>query len=154
MPGGGTVTASLVAPAAPDTGLTATDLSESLRNRITVTLNGCWDWTGWANSAGYGYVRWGGRDVPAHRVVWEQVVGPVPDGLELDHLCVRPICVNPEHHEPVTHAENQRRISRRQTSCRREGHDWSNPQNVHTRPNGRRYCAECDRIAQRRRRSA
>lgn len=54
----------------------------------------------------------------------------------------------------VIDAENQRRIAARQTACRREGHDWTDPRNVRTRPNGRRYCAECDRIAHRAKRSA
>ena len=47
--------------------------------------------------------------VLAHRVYYERHVGPVPEGLELDHLCRNPGCVNPEHLEPVTHAENIRR---------------------------------------------
>lgn len=114
--------------------------------RFEVTPPGCWEWTGWRNSAGYGYLRFEGRDQPAHRVMWIATVGPIPDGLELDHLCTNPACVNPDHLEPVTHSENQRRIAERQTSCRKAGHDWTDPRNVRTRPNGRRYCAECDRI--------
>lgn len=108
-----------------------------------------WMWTGWANDAGYPYVTFEGRDQPAYRVVFELLIGPIPEGLELDHLCVTPMCVWPFHMEPVTHAENQRRIAARFTSCRRFGHDWSIPTNVRIRPNGRRYCAECDRIDQR-----
>ena len=51
----------------------------------------------------------------AHRLAWEIVIGPIPDGLVLDHLCRRPVCVNPSHLEPVTDAENLRRaaVSRR-----------------------------------------
>ena len=93
-----------------------------------------------------------GRDVPVHRVVYEALTGADITGLDLDHLCRNPGCVNPAHHEPVTHAENQRRIAKMQNECRRAGHDWSDPRNVRVRPNGARYCAECDRIDQRRRR--
>ena len=112
----------------------------------------CWTYKGWHNSAGYPYTHWNGRDVPVHRVVYEALTGADITGLDLDHLCRNPGCVNPAHHEPVTHAENQRRIAKMQNKCRRAGHDWSDPRNVRVRPNGARYCAECDRIDQRRRR--
>lgn len=101
-------------------------------------------WTGWHNDDGYGYVRWDGRDQPVHRVVWVLLVAPIPAGYEVDHLCRVRDCVL--HLELVTHAENQRRLSRAQTACRRANHDWTDPRNVRVRPNGRRYCAECDRI--------
>lgn len=99
--------------------------------------------------------QWNGltvTDLPLR--IAEKIVGPIPDGLELDHTCVTPMCVFPAHTEPVTHAVNQRRIAERQLACRREGHDWTNPENVRTRPNGRRYCAECDRISLRARYAA
>ncbi|MDL5159461.1 HNH endonuclease [Actinomycetospora termitidis] len=129
---------------------TVTDLPARLVEKITVA-DGHWLWTGgWVNDAGYPYVRHDGRDQPAYRVTWKLLVGPIPDKTpELDHLCVTPLCVYPGHLEPVTHAENQRRIRERQTSCRRAGHDWTVPRNVRVRPNGKRYCAECDRQAQR-----
>jgi hypothetical protein len=126
--------------------LTMTDLPPRIAVKIEAR-DGHWLWTGWSNSAGYPYVRFEGRDQPAYRVVYTLLAGAIPEGLELDHLCQMPRCVNPDHLEPVTHAENQRRIRDRQTACRREGHDWSDPRNVRVRPNGRRYCAECDRIA-------
>ena len=122
-------------------------LVDRLTSRIEVQPNGCWEWTGWRNTANYGYLSVDGRDQCAHRVLFELVVGrPIIDGLELDHLCVNPPCVNPAHLEEVTHAENQRRIRDRQLACRRAGHDWTDPRNVRVRKNGRRYCAECDRI--------
>lgn len=68
---------------------------------------GCWVWQGMRAKGGYGYM---GADGYAHRVAYKEYVGPVPQGLELDHLCNRPECVNPEHLEPVTHAENMRRM--------------------------------------------
>ena len=125
----------------------ATDLPvlpESLASKLEIK-DGHWIWQGWANDAGYPYVRHEGRDQPAYRVIWETLVGPIPEGLELDHLCVTPMCCKPAHLEPVTHAENQRRIRERYTQCV-HGHDWTNPNNVRTRRNGARYCAECDRI--------
>lgn len=131
--------------------VTATDL---FARSTVLGPTGCLEWTGWCNDDGYGYVRFEGRDQPAHRVAYLLTVGPIPDGLELDHTCQNPRCILVEHLEPVTHAENQRRIAARQTACRREGHDWTDPRNVRTRPNGRRYCAECDRIAHRAKRSA
>ncbi len=69
--------------------------------------SGCWEWTGRLNEAGYGIVSTGLRKRErAHRIVYESNVGPVPVGLELDHLCRNRSCVNPSHMEPVTHKEN------------------------------------------------
>lgn len=70
----------------------------------------CWPWTGALHSSGYG-VLWGGRDdarrwLRAHRVAYELLVGPIPDGMQLDHLCRNRRCVNPAHLEPVTLVEN------------------------------------------------
>lgn len=109
----------------------------------------CLIWTGWKNDDGYGYVRFEGRDQPVHRVAYLLAVGPIPAGHEVDHLCQRRDCLRIEHLEVVTHAENQQRIAARQMTCRRAGHDWTDPRNVRVRPNGRRYCAECDRQDQR-----
>jgi hypothetical protein len=67
---------------------------------------GCWEWTGRTNKDGYGKFYLGGVHVAAHRAAYELLVGPIPEGLVLDHLCCNPRCVNPEHLEPVTGAEN------------------------------------------------
>lgn len=68
------------------------------------------------------------RDETSLRTAWStSFVGPITDGLELDHLCNVPSCVNPDHLEPVTHAENMRCIRGRQMACRRAGHDWIDP---------------------------
>lgn len=71
----------------------------------------CWTWTGHRDPKGYGRFCEGGRGNTrlAHRVAYAALVGPIPDGLDLDHLCVNPPCVNPAHLEPVTHEENIRR---------------------------------------------
>jgi hypothetical protein len=75
----------------------------------------CIDWAGPTNGNGYGLMGVMARDgskLWAHRIAYESVNGPIPDGLEIDHLCRRPVCVNPEHLEAVTHAENIRRACR------------------------------------------
>lgn len=73
----------------------------------------CWIWQLFTDAKGYGFdghghrTRDGGRY--AHRIMWERVNGPIPEGLQLDHLCRVPSCVNPDHLEPVTPGENTRR---------------------------------------------
>lgn len=66
---------------------------------------GCWRWTGAKNGSGYA----SGINTPAYRVAYEWLVGPIPTGMQLDHLCRQRDCVNPHHLEPVTKAENLRR---------------------------------------------
>lgn len=73
---------------------------------------GCWIWLRARYTTGYGRAWVDGRRRPAHRVVFERYCGVIGDGLELDHLCETPLCVNPSHLEPVTHAENIRRCRR------------------------------------------
>lgn len=77
--------------------------------------DGCWPWQGAVAPNGYGLVNClnhsGRRSTAgAHRVAYELERGPIPDGLELDHLCRNSVCVNPAHLEPVTHQENVRRM--------------------------------------------
>lgn len=69
----------------------------------------CWTWQLWVKNTGYGEVKVRGKRRLAHRVVYEQHRGAIPAGLELDHLCRNPNCVNPDHLEPVTHATNIQR---------------------------------------------
>ena len=70
----------------------------------------CWLWRGSVNNCGYGQVNLKGVK-PAHRAVYELLVGPIPKGLQLDHLCHVRLCVNPDHLEPVTKSENMRRAA-------------------------------------------
>lgn len=118
----------------------------------------CWLWTGPTQPHnGYGRLGYRGRSVFAHRLAYELLVGPIPDGLTLDHLCRVRTCVNPLHLEPVTQRENTLRgdtiaaANARKTSCKR-GHPFS-PENTHIychRGTVRRSCKECNRQRNRR----
>lgn len=82
---------------------------ERIFSRFEIHQNGCWIWTGTLNNMGYAEIKVNRRNKFAHRVLYEAEIGPIPEGLELDHLCRTPSCINPSHLEPVTHAENMRR---------------------------------------------
>lgn len=71
--------------------------------------DGCWEWVGTHAARGYGQLKVAGVRRLAHRVVYELLKGPIPHGLELDHLCHNRNCVRPNHLEPVTHQENMLR---------------------------------------------
>ena len=114
-------------------------------------LGPCWVWTGQLNNKGYGLVCVEGRKRAVHIVVYEIEIGPVPKGLELDHLCRNTACCRPgAHTEPVTHAENQRRAGEALTHCRRAGHLYT-PENTYRSPRGERRCRECGRDRDRQR---
>lgn len=110
----------------------------------------CWLWTGPPTAYGYGQVSVGGGPRCVHVVVWESLVGLVPDGLELDHLCRVKMCCNPDHLEPVTHQTNMSRVPK-PNRCPR-GHPYT-PANTYTHPTkGHRACMACNREKQRERR--
>jgi hypothetical protein len=69
----------------------------------------CWIWTRATDWKGYGHFTVGNTSVRAHRAMYEERYGPIPEGLVIDHLCRTPSCVNPDHLEPVTALENHRR---------------------------------------------
>lgn len=114
----------------------------------------CWLWTASLNGHGYGqfYLRdLAGRRkklVRAHRFAYEAMVGPIPEGLHLDHVrargCVNRNCVNPAHLEPVTPAENIRRAMLEECV---NGHPYT-PENLYLYRD-KRMCRECRREAQR-----
>jgi len=80
---------------------------------MPITECGCWAWMGAVRvtpyGAEYGRYNFAGKNRSAHKVAYEQLVGVVPDGLHLDHTCRVTCCVNPDHLEPVTNAENVQR---------------------------------------------
>jgi len=115
--------------------------------------DGCWEWDGRKNIGGYGMVHWKGKRPVVHRVAYELLVGPIPDGLTLDHLCRNPGCCNPAHLEPVTMRENILRGTQiaaqnaAKTHCKR-GHPFDEANTERTiSPKGwpRRACLACRR---------
>lgn len=123
--------------------------------QIRILDNGCWEWTGGRSSAGYGrFVPWRTqKNKYAHRLSYEYCIGPIPNGLQIDHLCRNRACINPLHMEAVTRKENIRRgmcfsgINARKTHCI-HGHPLSgeNLYIVYGRGRVERRCRECHRI--------
>lgn len=123
--------------------------------RISVDANGCWLWPG-SKVRGYGRIRHYTKVTLTHRVTFEFFVGPIPDGLQIDHLCRVPACCNPDHLEPVTQLENYRRGlgSRRRTDpapfdlwCPACGDGPFNPRGVsrHRPECGKTAAPSCDK---------
>lgn len=103
----------------------------------------CWPWGGYIHASGYGRGgRFAGERVP-HRATYRVLVGPIPDGLTLDHLCRNKACVNPRHLEPVSLGENIRRAAAVKTACPK-GHIYDES-NTYRYLNGRRACRACHR---------
>lgn len=109
----------------------------------------CWLWPGSVTQEGYGMAYVSGKRVAAHRLAYERLVGPIPAGLQLDHLCRARSCVNPGHLEPVTSKENVLRgightaINAKKTHCV-NGHQLSG-ENLRIGRTGWRACKECQR---------
>lgn len=115
-------------------------------------VGGCWEWLAFVSPSGYGGFSVGtGKFVSAHRWAYEFLVGPIPDGLQLDHLCRNRKCVNPEHLEPVTAKENVDRgqLGYLNRDVCKNGHNINDPSNVYARPSdGAKQCRQCNREAQ------
>lgn len=126
---------------------------ETFWSRVPDRGEGCWEWGGARNREGYG--RYSKR--LAHRVAYELAIGPIPEGMAIDHLCRNKSCVRPDHMEPVTWAENTRRWAMTVTHCV-NGHEFT-PENTGRRSDKpARLCLTCvrerSRAAYRRRKAA
>lgn len=128
------------------------DFEDRVEARIWVKP-GCWEWLGAELPSGYARFNhrcddgvW--RPRPAHRVIYELFIAPVPTGMVLDHLCRNRRCVNPGHLEPVTNRENILRGTgfaarhARKTRCPR-GHEYTE-ENTYVDRGGMRHCRACD----------
>lgn len=121
--------------------------------RVRKQPSGCWQWTGHITPTGYGtFTLWLGgkqKNYRAHRWAYEHFIGPIPDGLTLDHLCRNRACVNQQHLEPVTIRENTLRgegfaaANASKTHCKR-GHVFDEANTCIGR-NGYRQCRTCNR---------
>lgn len=121
---------------------------DNVWNHIEFSKNpkGCWNWKGALGNKGYGYVSFNSKLYKAHRFVYEYLIGKIPEGLTLDHLCRNRKCVNPDHLEPMTLKENQKRglinQNKGKTHCK-YGHKFSKI-NTYISRRGRQ-CKECHR---------
>jgi hypothetical protein len=121
----------------------------------------CWEWQAAKDTKGYGVFNLRGVLVRAHRFAYETLMGPVPEGLELDHLCRNRICVFPGHLEPVTHRVNHARgdasirrsiTAAQQTHCKRN-HAFTRENTYRDKKTGARTCRTCHKERERKRRT-
>lgn len=126
--------------------------------RLIQMPNGCLEWPG-AKRGAYGIIMSRNRDqLLVHRLVYEHEIGPIPDGLVIDHLCRNTLCANAAHLEAVTIGENVLRgtgpsaLNAVKTHCV-HGHEYA-ADNTYLRPNGDRECRTCRRTQGRERKAA
>ncbi len=120
--------------------------------KVRVVETGCWEWQGYKHDGYGGCSLDGKRNLYTHRVFYSRLVGPIPSGLYLDHLCRNRCCANPSHMEIVTNKENVLRgqgfaaVNAAKTHCPK-GHpyDESNTAIWHWRKQPRRACKTCNR---------
>lgn len=121
---------------------------ERLMDKVAIA-GACWEWMGSRTPDGYGTFWFEGRPRRAHRVSYEMFIGPIPEELQLDHLCRVRHCVNPWHLDPVSSRENTLRSElaaagrhARQTHCK-HGHPITHPSQFYVRVGGARSCRAC-----------
>lgn len=116
---------------------------DRLLSRVEPSSQGCWEWQGARTGSGYGAQQFRGRLESTHRISYLLHVGPIPNGLCIDHLCRNTICCNPEHLEAVTPGENVRRQPRvcERTHCP-QGHALAES-NLYVAPGGGQRCRAC-----------
>ena len=130
--------------------LLSTDLPQRIQDKIRKRESGCWEWMGSQDKAGYGRAWLSGRTHRVHRVVYEQLVGPIAKPI-LDHLCRNRCCCRPSHLVPATHRENtmalrsqaSAKVNADKTCCPKCGGVYSYAKN------GRRMCGRCRAARQR-----
>lgn len=138
-------------------GVRSMTISERLiARRVIDPKTGCWRYRG-AKRDGYGLIRLNGKTINVHRVSYQEFIGPIPEGLEIDHVrsrgCQYRDCFNPEHLEAITKSENVRRSDAGKVNGARQrakthcpyGHPFDS-ENTRVRPNGGRDCRACNRI--------
>ena len=107
--------------------------------------SGCWLWEASDNGeAGYGVMYYEGRLQAAHRVSYQIFKGDIPEGFQIDHLCKVRLCVNPDHLEAVTPAENNRRSPKPKPTHCPHGHEYTED-NILRYSIGHLRCRKCDR---------
>ena len=115
-------------------------------------LGPCWMWmASVGGTSGYANFYWLGRNHGAHRTAYEELIGPIPEGLESDHLCRNRACVRPSHIELVTPSENTRRsdlFERRKTHCP-QGHPYTGANLWVVPKTNWRQCRACRKLRQR-----
>ena len=85
------------------------EVAMRIMTTVVIEKNGCWTKKGWNSGNGYGKISVKGKAQMAHRAMYESLVGPIPEGLILDHLCRNRACCHPDHVEPVTVKVNTHR---------------------------------------------
>lgn len=141
-------------------------LPEYIRSKFSVLENGCWSWTAGKTSNGYSDLRYGGKHKSGHILVWEILnKKDFPMDLVGDHTCHKPkecsggktcphrLCVNPDHIEPITHLENNRRGCKAQATHCKNKHEFTKV-TTYINKAGHRSCRICRAAARKRNRKS